>query len=175
MEETFSEVLGGACAPPRPFPSGAGLVNLTPHPVAVVRILEDDLDAEPEVVLELPPSGVVARCSEHARVEQELDLTAQAGRYLAVPVLRMRLGPVQGLPPPSDGTWFVVSRIVAEARPDRDDLLVPARMVRAPDGRVLGCAALSRLSAAAPSKPLTQMTDAEASAAGLITIKRAVP
>ncbi|OJY45965.1 hypothetical protein [Pseudonocardia sp. 73-21] len=56
-------------------------------------------------------------------------------------------GGVHDLPAPEDGVWLVVSRLVVEACPDRDDLLFPDDAVRDSDSAtVVGCRALGRLS-----------------------------
>jgi hypothetical protein len=107
------------------------LRNLTPHEVVV--------DAGSGTV-RLPPSGVVARCTttrdilEHVSVED-----------VAVPLTRVRVVECQDLPQPEAGVMLMVSRLVAEARPDRADLVVPDDAIRDDQGRIVAVRALARL------------------------------
>lgn len=55
-----------------------------------------------------------------------------------VPVRTVRLGQPVDLPDPAPGVYYVVSRMVADAAPDRRDLLIPHGMVRDDAGRVIG-------------------------------------
>lgn len=105
------------------------LVNLTPH---AVRVLDD----HGAVIADIPPTAPPARRAEHLRLEGLLDDT--------IPLARLTFGPVENLPEPADGTWYIVSRPVADACPERDDLLVPARLVRDQHGNPTGCLALAR-------------------------------
>lgn len=101
-------------------------VNLTPHAVTV-------LNADGDVVLSVPPSGTVARCEVKSEVVNTIN---------GVPITKNVFGPVDGLPDREEGTYFIVSALVKNAHPDRDDLLVPVGTVRAQDGRILGCTSL---------------------------------
>lgn len=107
------------------------LMNCTPHEITVVG-------EAGEVVLTLPPSGMVARCS----VKKEHVATLGVGNH-NIPVSWVTFGEVVDLPEPVDGVIYVVSRIVAEARRDRDDLLIPDDLVRDAEGRVIGCRGFS--------------------------------
>jgi hypothetical protein len=55
------------------------------------------------------------------------------------------LGQVVDLPEPQDDTLYIVSRAVAEAARDRDDLVVPDNVIRDDQGRVIACRALARV------------------------------
>jgi hypothetical protein len=61
-----------------------------------------------------------------------------------VPVVRVEYGAVSDLPDPAEGTYLIVSLLVAMARPDRHDLLVPVELVRDATGAIAGCRALAR-------------------------------
>ena len=102
------------------------LVNLTPH--AVVAEHDDGTSRT------YPPSGALARCAV---------TRAQIGVVDGVPVYRATFGAVEGLPPPADGTHYIVSRLVAEASRDRADLLVPDDTVRDAEGKIVGCRAFA--------------------------------
>ena len=54
-------------------------------------------------------------------------------------------GAVEGLPDPEEGVVWIVSRVVAEAAKERDDLLVTDDAVRDDQGRIIGCRALARI------------------------------
>jgi hypothetical protein len=107
------------------------VVNLTPHSITVVC---DDGSA---ITYPAPGSGVSA-----ARVA----VTSVPAPPLAdgCPTVRMSRGDVQDLPAPAPGVLYIVSRMVADAVPDRDDLLVPGAPVRDAHGAVIGCRALVR-------------------------------
>lgn len=62
------------------------------------------------------------------------------------PVMAVESGEIENLPEASEGTWLIVSAMVANAgrAQGRHDLLVPARIVRATaDGDPVGCLALA--------------------------------
>lgn len=102
--------------------------NLTSHAINVF--------VEGEERLILPPSGVIARCSQREEIIDEI-----AG----IPVTRQTFGEVVDLPAPEDGTYLVVSRLVAAACPERTDLLCPGPMVRGENGRPVGCNGLAKV------------------------------
>lgn len=57
-----------------------------------------------------------------------------------VPVYDVTFGVLEvPLPPQRPGTWYVVPRVVALTRPERDDLLVPHLLVRNGEGTIVGC------------------------------------
>jgi len=102
------------------------IVSLLPHVTSVV--MPDDS------VMFIDPSGTVARCSQSEEVVGEVD---------GIPLTRQTFGAVTGLPDAEEGTWFLVSRMVASALPDRHDLVVPGPLVRDEKGVVVGCRGLS--------------------------------
>lgn len=109
------------------------LINATPHPISIY--------SGGETPLVLSPSGTVARV-----VLRTFDgpVLMVRGHDIDVVDVRRTGGEVSGLPEPLDGGFVVVSRMVAEALPDRVDLLVPHELVR-DEGRVVGCQSLARL------------------------------
>jgi len=98
------------------------IVNLTPHDI-VVRSGED--------FVTIPSSGV-ARC-----VEGRAELGSISGTNIKL--FEVSHGKVEGLPEPQADTIFVVSAIVAQAVPDRNDVYSPSGLVRDAEGRVIGC------------------------------------
>lgn len=104
------------------------IVSLLPHVTSVV--MPDDS------VMFIDPSGTVARCSQTEETVGVVD---------SIPLTRQTFGAVTGLPDPEEGTWFLVSRMVAVAVPERHDLLIPGPLVRDDKGVVTGCRGLSVL------------------------------
>ena len=102
--------------------------NCTPH---VLNIIKRDGE-----VLDLPPCGIVPRCSQ----SEECFLVING-----IALTRQAFGGVVDLPEPEKDVMLVVSRLVASARPDRSDLLVPGPLVRDGEGKVIGCRGLSIL------------------------------
>ena len=107
------------------------ILNLTPHIVVV-------LGADGTQVAELPPTGRVARVA--TTVED-------AGEIAGIPVVKTRFGEIIDLPEPEDGTFFVVSSLLAGAAKETgrgaSDLLVPGRLIRDSAGQPIGCEKLS--------------------------------
>jgi len=124
------------------------ITNLTPHPI---RIYGWDVperfnlgDHEPWTVLE--PSGTVARIGE-------IDLSTTSLPGCDAPVTMIEYRHANGLPPKYENwdkntDWYVVSLALAlslagDKSWHRNDLLVPYREVRNPEGTVIGCRALA--------------------------------
>lgn len=117
---------------PRDGPQlGLRLVNLTRH---VVNLLTTGGD---EIVL--TPEQIAARCDVDRRPGGTVRTTDGA-----VALTFVGLGEVRDLPDPQAGTVYVVSGVVADAVPDRDDVAFPDDVVRDEQGRVIGARALGR-------------------------------
>jgi len=108
------------------------VINLTPHSIELV-------DDEGNLIVSLPSVGI-ARAREQVEYTRPVEVDGWV-----VPVARVSYGSLEGVPDPGYGTFYVVSRICAEAAPEREDLLVPGPAVRDPQGRVIGCKGLARL------------------------------
>lgn len=121
------------------------LVNLTPHVINIVL--------PSGAVCDVPVSGQVARCSQTETHLFDLQLSwfdlQLAGvspfAWVEIPVTGQQFGEVVDLPAPQADTFYIVSRLVASACPDRDDLLVPGPLVRNDEGQPVGCRGLSRV------------------------------
>ena len=110
------------------------IVNLTPHALNL-------MPAGPTgPVVTIPPSGLVARCAVD-RVQ--VDTVTVDG--IVIPVNRTQFGAVTGLPDPQPDTIFVVSALVAQAVPDRQDVFITDDAVRDDQGRIIGCRALAHI------------------------------
>jgi hypothetical protein len=109
------------------------VVNLTPHHIRLV--------GEREAV-ELAPAGPPARLV----LRRDEPLGRVAVGPVLIPVVRTAAsGEVNGLPDPRPGVLLIVARPVAEALPNRDDLVFPHDTVRNENGTVIGCRALGHV------------------------------
>lgn len=106
------------------------IVNLTPHSLHVV--------ADDKTVIEIPPSGKVARVSVTRELDHVIDDTD--GRRISV--YKTRYGRLEGLPRRKAGVVYIVSALV-KARTRRDDVLAVGELIRDEQGRVIGCNGLS--------------------------------
>ena len=121
------------------------IVNLTPHPVQLLdgsncsfdpKCRSYRVEGDVVVVKTFAPGDVIPRCSQKEQLIGNVD---------GVDIFRMEFGEVENLPDQQDGVYYIVSAMVAQARPDRHDLLIPAHLVRNEDGRILGCLAFSQI------------------------------
>lgn len=103
------------------------IVNLTPHSVTFV------LDSGNVVI---PASGAIARLSTQIETVGEVN---------GIPVTRIVFGPVEGLPESKPDTVYIVSSLVAQQVPERDDVFIPSESVRDAEGRIIGCKSLGRI------------------------------
>lgn len=101
--------------------------NATPH--AVDLYLDDEFVA-------IPPSGVVVRV---AIVREEVDFFSFLDKN--VPINVVKTGLTLGLPDYEEDVVVIVSRMVAEAHPERHDLVFPDSIIRDETGKVTGCSA----------------------------------
>jgi len=102
------------------------LINLTPHEITIVG--EDG-----KVIATISPSGSVARVKTTQTI---------IGQVNDIPIVRTFFGDVEGLPEPEPNTVFIVSSMVAQAVPHRDDVVAPDTspngVVRDEEGRIVG-------------------------------------
>jgi len=91
-------------------------------------------------VVTIPPSGLVARCAT-SRVQ--VDTITVDG--VTIPVNRTRFGQVSDLPDPQPDTIYIVSSLVAQAVPDRQDVFIVDDAVRDDQGRIIGARALAHV------------------------------
>lgn len=114
------------------------LVNLTPHAVTIVC---DD------VSVTIPVGGAPARVD----IERGEATPIMFGSTRLPIGWSSSVGVVTGLPEPVEGVWYIVSRIVADALPHRDDLVFPDLLVRDSEGNPIGCERLCRTVPPTPS------------------------
>lgn len=103
------------------------IINLTPHTI-VVRL-------DNGTIMTFPSEGM-ARAGSHVET---------VGILNGIPLTKTSFGGIDGLPDRQDGVFFIVSRLVAEACPDRDDLLIVSETTRDENGRINGCKSLCLL------------------------------
>jgi len=106
-------------------------LNATPHAIDLI------IDGEK---ITIPPSGVVVRV---ATVREMVD-TIPLGE-LHIPVNVVKSGLTLDLPEFQEDVVIIVSRMVAEAHPERHDLVFPDSLTRDNKGNVIGCNALGSL------------------------------
>lgn len=122
------------------------IINCTPHDVVLYSekdiYYDNDIRAHVlkpgvEFIVCFQPSGTVARC----------DYEECPPLYVhGIPIVRMKYTNITGLPPKEEGTYYIVSSIVGKAGSEmgRDDLIVPAKLVRDRAGNVVGCLAFGK-------------------------------
>jgi len=109
------------------------LVNLTPH---AINMMDDDAN----VICVIEPSGTLARVSVRTERTETLDFD---GVNLATS--KSVYGDIEGLPDETDGVAYVVSSLVAQRVPERNDVFIPNESVRDEKGRIIGCKSLGRI------------------------------
>ena len=110
--------------------SGVKIVNLTPHAITVLKNGEE--------ISVYKASGCIARCESDTAVVGEIagiPLTkTEFGELYLVDIERVK----HELPEQQDGTFYIVSALVARAA-GREDFVIVNDTVRDNDGRIIGC------------------------------------
>jgi hypothetical protein len=107
------------------------IINLTPHEVVL-------LDKKSKKILAtIPTSGIIARLPQE---------TVSCGEFefdgIKIPLTKTNYKWKEAnIPEKIDGTIFIVSQLVKNAS-NREDLVVPAEMVRDEKNNILGCCSL---------------------------------
>lgn len=103
------------------------ILNLTPHPIVLLR-------------------GDEKRVIESAGQVRLAAVTVGAGSIETpdgvVALTKTVFGEPKGLPAPEEDTYYIVSQLIKSALPEREDLLVPAEVVRDETGNITGCKSL---------------------------------
>lgn len=125
------------------------IINLTPHDVAIYNTTvcllqsgrlylreEEDTEEPPE------PLRVYPAANEPARVH-----FVQGDPGTADGILVYRWAPygITGLPDAKPGTYYIVSKILAQACPEREDLIFPGTLIYDAEDNVVGCIDFSRV------------------------------
>ena len=101
------------------------LINLTPHTVTVGSVV-------------IKPTEPAARVSSTTTVVGVI-----AFDDFEIEIIETHYGQVENLPEPNGKDSFIVSRMVKDRVPERNDVLVPGELVRDEEGRIVGCKNLS--------------------------------
>lgn len=102
------------------------LINFTPHTINIYGVTG-------EHIISVQPEATPARCAV---------VSEDAGAAGDVPLFRTKFGAVTGLPEPQLNTLYIVSMIVRQAYPHRDDLASPGELIRDVNGQPVGCRGL---------------------------------
>lgn len=109
------------------------IINLTQHDAMIMNHAQ-------EVIITIPASGSIARCTESFTNEQEIEVNG------VVTTLSQKIvGATENLPPARDGVLYFVSSFVASDNPNRGDLITPASYVRNDKGHIIGMIGVASL------------------------------
>jgi hypothetical protein len=123
-------------------------VNLTPHTVRLISRHYGPLttDSPTDFYIDFPSEGEARVNVETEKVDEWLfEMTDEMPNreWMTVPIKKIVFGEVIGLPEKKSGTQYIVSRLVKQAIPDRDDCFVPHDVVRDENGVIVGCLSLA--------------------------------
>ena len=120
------------------------ILNCTPHEVTILNPEGCEYDPRtrsykgehPEVLRVFKPSGICPRVQTKEVRMADID---------GVQTIGVQYGEIENLPEHKIDTFLIVSALVATAgrKAGRDDLLIPAQLVRDESGRIVGCLALA--------------------------------
>jgi hypothetical protein len=102
------------------------IINLTPHKISIFK---------GDILVRTFESEGVARATQTSAIVDSID---------GIDVCRNVYGEVTGLPEQQPNTLYIVSKIVMDACPDRNDLLIPNDSVRDENGQIVGCRSFAR-------------------------------
>jgi len=124
------------------------IVNLTPHDVAIYNVSDCILNngrlylSEKEDMEYPEPLRVYPAAKEPARV---YFVKGDPGMVDGILVNHWMPHGVTGLPGQKTDTYYIVSKMLAQALPERKDLIFPGTVVRNGSGDVVGCIDFSRV------------------------------
>jgi len=101
-------------------------VNLTPHEI---KIFGNDR----KLIATVPPSGTVARVKT---------VYKKVGIFDLAPLFKVKYEDIEGVPSPKPGVMYIVSNLVKNALPDRNDVASPGQLIRDENGKPIGCIGL---------------------------------
>lgn len=119
-----------------PAKSASTIVVLTPHDLVIVP----DPHGDEELVLSREEGSEAIRLPETHYDEWTLEISGSR-----IPFATIGYDDADVLPPETDGTIYVVSRVVAAAHRHRRDLFFPLNEFRDGQGQIVGCRGLGRL------------------------------
>ena len=107
-------------------------INLTPHAIHII------VEGKPTITIE--PSGIIPRLKEQQEEIGKFEIEGEI-----IPVMRKGYGEDEGMPASHPLTVYIVSALLAQAMPYRDDLYIPNDTVRDEKGRIIGCKSFARI------------------------------
>jgi hypothetical protein len=124
------------------------IINCTPHDVAIYTVSDCILNngrlyLHEKADMEYPePLRVYPAAKEPARMH-----FVQGDPGMADGIMVYHWGPygITGLPDAKPGTYYIVSKILAQVCPERKDLIFPGTVVYDADDNVVGCIDFSRV------------------------------
>ena len=121
------------------------IVNLTPHPITITVNNK---------TIKYPPTEQPLRLKEETElidyIEEEIislgayDDPYESPSIVKIPLYRKRFI-VENLPPRRPDTLYIVSSVIAQLCPDRDDFIVPNNLIRDNEGKVIGARSFANL------------------------------
>ena len=95
------------------------VVNLTPHPITLYS--RDGVD----IIGEIPMSNFVARVDTSATISYPVTLELEDGSKIDnIPLLYQERDVTTELPAPEEGVYYIVSALVMDTFPGREDLIM---------------------------------------------------
>lgn len=124
------------------------IINCTPHDVAIYNISDCILNSgrlylREKADMKFPePLRVYPAAKEPARMHF---VQGDPGTVDGILVYRWTPYGITGLPDPKTGTFYIVSKMLAQVYPERKDLIFPGTLVYDADENVVGCIDFSRV------------------------------
>lgn len=123
------------------------VINCTPHEVVIYEpsdcymrdgslYLRDGEEEFPQPFLTLPAAKEPARVTFAQKLVGAVD---------GILIYRWFTDEIVNLPEPKPYTYYIVSKMLAKACPEREDLIFPGTLVRDESGDVVGCIDFSRV------------------------------
>jgi len=114
---------------------------MTAHPI---NIMNDNMT----IPFVIEPSGEVIRLDEewsNRANDESVELNLENGEIFNLTIMHCKYTASGNIPEKVEGTVYIVSAMVANAYPYREDFLIPAKMVKDHNGRIRGCQALAHV------------------------------
>ena len=124
------------------------IINLTPHDAAIYNISDCILNygllylREKEDMEYPEPLRVYLAAKDPARMHV---VQRDPGTADGILVYRWASYGITGLPEPKPDTYYIVSKMLAQACPEREDLIFPGTSVYDAEDNVVGCIDFSRV------------------------------